>query len=81
MSEIDESNQITAAYNAAVAGDTIYVYPGTYTEQLTITKANITLMGSTYPSLDPTGNTAIMTHALYASAVGSNDASGSSSPS
>lgn len=70
------SYQITAAYNAAAAGDTIYVYPGTYKEQLTISKNSITLKGSTYPSTNPAGNTALMTYATYASAAGSDDASG-----
>lgn len=31
-------NTIQAAVNAAVAGDTIYVYPGTYTENVTVAK-------------------------------------------
>jgi parallel beta-helix repeat protein len=36
---------INAAYTASKPGDTINVYPGTYTEQLTIAKANIKLAG------------------------------------
>ncbi|PQE06125.1 carbohydrate esterase family 8 protein [Rutstroemia sp. NJR-2017a BBW] len=69
------SNQITAAYNAAAAGDTIYVYPGTYKEKLTISKNDITLKGSAYPSTNPADNDAELIYATYASAVGSNDAS------
>jgi len=52
------------------------VYPGTYKEKLTISKSSITIKGSTYPSLNPSGNTAVITYATYASAAGSNDASG-----
>ncbi|KAJ5040531.1 uncharacterized protein L3040_006185 [Drepanopeziza brunnea f. sp. 'multigermtubi'] len=66
---------ITAAYNAASAGDTIYVYPGTYKEKLTISKDSITIKGSAYPSTNPSANLALVTYATYASAVGSNDAS------
>jgi pectinesterase len=71
-----DSEKIAAAYAAAAAGDTIYVYPGTYNEKLTISKASITIKGSTYPSLNPSGNTALITYSTYASAAGSNDASG-----
>ncbi|TVY78360.1 Pectinesterase [Lachnellula suecica] len=66
---------ITAAYNAAAAGDTIYVYPGTYKEKLTISKSSITLKGSAYPSTSPSGNLALITYSTYASAAGSDDAS------
>ncbi|TVY18426.1 Pectinesterase [Lachnellula arida] len=66
---------ITEAYNAAAAGDTIYVYPGTYNEQLTISKDSITLKGSTYPSTSPSENEAVMTYSSYASDAGSDDAS------
>jgi parallel beta-helix repeat protein len=38
---------INAALSAAKAGDTIDVYPGTYTEQLTISTGNLTLAGIT----------------------------------
>jgi len=72
---------ITAAYNAAVAGDTIYVYPGTYKEKLTITKASITLKGSAYPATNPSANQALLTYATYASDAGSNDKSGAYFPS
>ncbi|KAH8593616.1 pectin lyase fold/virulence factor [Bisporella sp. PMI_857] len=67
--------KITAAYNAAAAGDTIYVYPGTYKEKLVISKASITLKGSAYPALSPASNGALVTYATYASDAGSNDAS------
>jgi len=66
---------IAAAYNAASAGDTIYVYPGTYKEKLTISKDSITIKGSAYPATNPSSNLALVTYATYASAVGSNDAS------
>ncbi|KUJ24351.1 pectin lyase-like protein [Mollisia scopiformis] len=66
---------ITAAYNAASAGDTIYIYPGTYTEKLTISKDSITLKGSAYPSTSPSSNEAVITYSTYASAAGSDDAS------
>ncbi|TVY49821.1 Pectinesterase [Lachnellula occidentalis] len=66
---------ITDAYNAAEAGDTIYVYPGTYEEKLTIGKDNITLKGSAYPSTSFSENQAIMTYASYAKDAGSDDAS------
>ncbi|TVY42460.1 Pectinesterase A [Lachnellula subtilissima] len=65
----------TVTYNAAAAGDTIYVYPGTYKEKLTISKSSITLKGSTYPSTSPSGNEALMTYSTYASDAGSDDAS------
>lgn len=68
--------QIAAAYSGAVAGDTIYVHPGTYKEKLTISKSSITIKGSTYPSLNPSDNTAVITYSTYASAAGSDDASG-----
>ena len=40
----EDYTSIQAAINAASAGDTIYIYSGTYTEQLTVTKA-LTLEG------------------------------------
>jgi len=66
---------ITAAYNAAAVGDEIYVYPGTYAEKLTISKSNITIKGSAWPSLEPSANEALITAANYASATGSDDSS------
>jgi hypothetical protein len=51
------------------------VYPGTYKEKLTISKNDITLKGSAYPSTNPADNDAELIYATYASAVGSNDAS------
>lgn len=70
-----DTTQLALAYTAAVAGDTIYAYPETYTEKLTISKWNITLVGSTYPSLNPSSYTAERTYSAYASAAGSDDAS------
>jgi len=63
---------------AAAVGDTIYVYPGTYREQIIITKNNITLKGSTFPSKNPFANTAVLIHALYASNGVGGDGSGKS---
>jgi hypothetical protein len=45
---------INGAYSAANPGDTIKVYPSTYTEQLTIAKANIKLTGVTVNGNVPT---------------------------
>jgi parallel beta-helix repeat protein len=45
---------INAALTAAHPGDTINVNPSTYTEQLTITKANLTLKGITVSGAHPT---------------------------
>jgi hypothetical protein len=72
--------QITSAYNAAAAGDTIYVYPGTYKEKLTARKNSITLKGSAYPSKNPSENEALLTYSTYASDAGNDDASGSFLP-
>lgn len=58
-------HQITAAYSAAASGDTIYVYPGTYKEKITISKSGITIKGSAYPSLNPSANQAVITYATY----------------
>jgi pectinesterase len=67
--------QLTAAYNAASQGDIVYVFPGVYKEQLIIAKDNITLRGSTCPSLNPADNNATITHAVYVD-DGRNDDSG-----
>lgn len=37
---------IAAAITAASAGDTIYIAPGSYDEQVTVSKAKLTLVGS-----------------------------------
>ncbi|KAG4420897.1 hypothetical protein IFR04_005981 [Cadophora malorum] len=66
---------IADAYAKAVEGDTIMVFPGTYSEKLTIDKDNITMKGSTFPSMDPTANKATITAATYAKDVKNNDAS------
>lgn len=39
-------SSIQAALNVAVPGDTIFVCPGTYAEQLVVTKSNLTIRGS-----------------------------------
>jgi parallel beta-helix repeat protein len=45
---------INAALSASSKGDTIKVFPGTYTEQLSITNSNITLTGVTVNGASPT---------------------------
>lgn len=70
------STQINAAVSASAAGDTIVVYPGTYREQVIISKDSITLKGSTFPSKNPFQNTAVLIHALYAGNGINNDGSG-----
>jgi pectinesterase len=59
--------QIGSAVSAAVEGDTIFVNPGVYREQVIIEKNNITLKGSTFPSESPFENSVELIHALYAS--------------
>src|SRR5688500_20004135 len=49
----DNYGTIQAAINAASAGDTIVVRPGTYNENLTLNKSVI-LTAASYTSLDPT---------------------------
>jgi len=51
--------EVQAAINAASPGDTISVRPGTYTENLTLSKSVI-LTAASYTSLDPTRNTTII---------------------
>ncbi|KFX97985.1 hypothetical protein V490_02525 [Pseudogymnoascus sp. VKM F-3557] len=58
---------IGSAISAAVEGDTIFVNPGVYREQVIIEKNNITLKGSTFPSESPFENSVELIHALYAS--------------
>jgi pectinesterase len=72
----DTSKKVSAAVSAAAVGDTIVVYPGTYREQIIISKNNITLKGSTFPSKNPFQNTAVLIHALYASDGVGGDGSG-----
>ncbi|KFY07940.1 hypothetical protein V492_06664 [Pseudogymnoascus sp. VKM F-4246] len=55
------------AVSAAVDGDTIFVDPGVYREQVIIEQNNITLKGSTFPSESPFENSVELIHALYAS--------------
>ncbi|KAH7319347.1 pectin methylesterase [Rhexocercosporidium sp. MPI-PUGE-AT-0058] len=66
---------IADAYAKAIEGDTIMISPGTYNEKLTIDKDNITMKGSTSPSMDPAGNMVTITAATYAKDVKDNDAS------
>jgi hypothetical protein len=55
----DNYSTIQAAINAAVAGDTILVRSGTYSENLTLSKS-IILTAETYNLNNPTHNTAII---------------------
>src|SRR5687768_13114744 len=55
----DNYSTIQAAINAASTGDTISVRPGTYAENLTISKSVI-LTAASFDSSDPTHNTAII---------------------
>ena len=55
----DNYSTIQAAINAASPGDTISVRPGTYAENLTLSKSVI-LTAASYTSLDPTRNTTII---------------------
>ncbi|MDP3941210.1 MAG: right-handed parallel beta-helix repeat-containing protein [bacterium] len=50
---------IQAAINAAAAGDTVIVQPGTYTSAITLNKA-ITLQAATYDTANPRNNTTII---------------------
>ncbi len=52
---------ITAAYNAAVDGDTIYISGGKYAESLSINKPNLVIIGAGYnpDSTQATGSTEI----------------------
>lgn len=59
--------QIGSAVSAAIEGDTIFVNPGVYREQVIIEKNNITLKGFTFPSESPFENSVELIHALYAS--------------
>lgn len=60
-------------------GDILYIFPGTYNEQLVIAKNNITFQGSTYPSLNYLENNVTITFSAFAD-DGSNDNSGSVFP-
>lgn len=56
--------------------NTYYVYAGTYTEQVSISRANVMIYGETTAATSYTGNKATITNNVPASTAGSNDASG-----
>ncbi|KIM26850.1 carbohydrate esterase family 8 protein [Serendipita vermifera MAFF 305830] len=53
-----------------------YVYAGTYTEQVAISRSNIAIYGETTSTSSYTGNKATIANSITAAAAGSNDASG-----
>ncbi|CCA76937.1 probable pectinesterase precursor [Serendipita indica DSM 11827] len=53
-----------------------YIYAGTYTGQVAISRANVAIYGETTSSGTYTGNKVTLTAAVPASSAGSNDASG-----
>ncbi|KAJ7247342.1 carbohydrate esterase family 8 protein [Mycena rebaudengoi] len=56
---------------------TIFIFPGTYSEQVSITRAGpTTILGSTTDTTSYTANSVTITHSLSAAAAGNDDASG-----
>ncbi|KAF5339650.1 hypothetical protein D9758_015604 [Tetrapyrgos nigripes] len=56
---------------------TIFIYPGTYNEQISITRSGpLTVMGSTTDTLKQSANQVTIQHSLSAAVAGSDDASG-----
>jgi pectinesterase len=53
-----------------------YVYAGTYTGQVAISRANVVIYGETPSSKSYTGNKVTLTDNIPASSAGSNDKSG-----
>ncbi|KAG8940883.1 hypothetical protein FRC03_005033, partial [Tulasnella sp. 419] len=66
---------ITAAL-ADTSSNVIYVYPGNYTEQVVISRANIKIYGETSNTLSYSSNTVTVSRNVHAGAAGSNDLSG-----
>ncbi|KIO30802.1 carbohydrate esterase family 8 protein [Tulasnella calospora MUT 4182] len=58
------------------SSNVIYVYPGNYTEQVVISRANITIYGQTSDPLSYYSNMVTVSGNLYAGIAGSNDLSG-----
>ncbi|KAJ6520694.1 carbohydrate esterase family 8 protein [Mycena vulgaris] len=56
---------------------TIFIFPGTYSEQVSITRLGpTTILGSTTDTTSYTSNSVTITHSLSAAAAGNDDASG-----
>ncbi|KAJ6461184.1 carbohydrate esterase family 8 protein [Mycena vitilis] len=71
---------VQAAINALPndsTAQTIFIFPGTYSEQVSITRAGMTtILGSTTDTTSYTSNAVTITHSLSATAAGSDDLSG-----
>lgn len=61
---------------ADTSSNIIYVYPGNYTEQVSISRSGLTIYGQTSSKLSYSSNTVTISGNKYAGAAGSNDASG-----
>ncbi|KAG8942939.1 hypothetical protein FRC00_011508, partial [Tulasnella sp. 408] len=61
---------------ADTTSNVIYVYPGNYTEQVVISRSNITIYGQTSEPLSYYSNMVTVSGNLYAGLAGSNDLSG-----
>ncbi|KAG8931050.1 hypothetical protein FRC03_005043 [Tulasnella sp. 419] len=66
---------ITAAL-ADTSSNIIYVYPGNYTEQVVISRANIKIYGQTSSKLAYSSNTVTISRNVNAATAGNNDLSG-----
>ncbi|KAI0074491.1 pectin lyase-like protein [Panus rudis PR-1116 ss-1] len=61
---------------ADTSSSVYFIFPGTFKEQVTITRSNIKIYGQTNTPKSYTGNTVTITNNIPASTAGSNDASG-----
>jgi pectinesterase len=61
---------------ADTSSSVYYIYPGNYTEQVVISRANIKIYGETSSLSSYSGNTVTISRNMPASVAGSNDASG-----
>ncbi|KAJ7480591.1 carbohydrate esterase family 8 protein [Mycena latifolia] len=75
-----EFSTLQAAVNSLPndsSAQVIFMYPGTYTEQVSITRTGmLTIYGSTTDSTSYTANTVTLTHSLSAASAGNDDLSG-----
>ncbi|KAF5341452.1 hypothetical protein D9758_014753 [Tetrapyrgos nigripes] len=74
-----EFSTLQAAINSLddSSSKTIFIFPGTYNEQISITRSGpLTIMGSTTNTATQTANQVTIQHSLSAAAAGSDDASG-----
>ncbi|KAJ7600545.1 pectinesterase [Mycena floridula] len=74
-----EFKTIQSAVNSldATSTKTIFIFPGTYSEQVSITRTGkLTIMGSTTDTTTWTANSVTLTHSLSATAAGDDDDSG-----